>query len=249
MTHSHPLFLFSAAAYFSYLWNIKIIRTMHTLRKLLAIAAAAVSFQIAASAQHVNVKGIVSDEAGEAIPGVFIYTGEHLLGTTDLDGGFDISVPAKNVIRFSGSGFATIETKVSRKSVYKVVMARDSEDIAYGKRRRSQILGSVARISGADLRQVQEADVISALRGRIPGVRIGEARPGDQLDIIIRGQKSLSASEQPLIVLDGIPFMGSLSDIPQDAVKSVTVLKDASETVAYGSRGANGVILIVTRVE
>lgn len=222
---------------------------IRSLKRLFAVSATALLIQISAFAQHVNVKGIVSDEAGEAIPGVFVYTGEYLLGTTDVDGGFDISVPAKNVIRFVGSGFSTIETKVSKKSVYKIVMARDTEDIAYGKRKKSQILGSVTRISGADLQQVQEADVISALRGRIPGVRIGEARPGDQLDIIIRGQKSLTASEQPLIVLDGIPFMGSLSDIPQDAVKSVTILKDASETVAYGSRGANGVILIVTREE
>lgn len=222
---------------------------IHLYKKLFAVLFAASMVNVAAFAQHVNVKGIVSTEEGDAIPGILVYTGENLLGSTDIDGAFDLYVPAKTVIRFEGSGYGTIETKVNKKSVYTVVMVKDTEDIAYGKRKKSQILGSVTRISGADLQQVQEADVISALRGRIPGVRIGETRPGDQLEIIIRGQKSLTASEQPLIVLDGIPFMGSLSDIPQNAVKSVTVLKDASETVAYGSRGANGVILITTREE
>lgn len=222
---------------------------IHTVKKLFAVSVAALFFHATAFAQHVNVKGIVSNEDGDAIPGIFVYAGENLLGTTDIDGAFDIFVPAKTMIRFSGTGYASIETKVSKKSVYTIVMVKGTQEIAYGTRKKSQILGSVTKVSGSDLRQVQEADVIAALRGRIPGVRIGGGGPGDQLMIIIRGQKSLSASEQPLIVLDGIPFMGNLSDIPQDAVKSVTVLKDASETVVYGSRGANGVILITTREE
>ena len=202
---------------------------------------------LTAFAQHVNIKGIVSNEDGDAIPGIFVYAGENLLGTTDVDGAFDIFVPSKTIISFSGTGYGTLTTKVKRKSVYTIVMVKDKEDIAYGTRKKEHILGSVTKVSASQLSQVQEADVISALRGRIPGVKIGGGGPGEQLQIIIRGQKSLSASEQPLIVLDGIPFMGNLSDIPQGDVKSVTILKDASETVAYGSRGANGVILITTR--
>ena len=220
---------------------------IHNIRLIIVLSVASFFVSVAAFAQHVNVKGIVSNEDGDAIPGIFVYAGDNLLGATDIDGAFDIFVPAKTIVRFSGSGYAPIETKVNKKSVYTIVMVKETEEIAYGTRKKSQVLGSVTKVSGADLRQVQEADIISALRGRIPGVIIGGGGPGAELQILIRGQKSLTASEQPLIVLDGIPFMGTLSDIPQDAVKSVTVLKDASETVVYGSRGANGVILITTR--
>ena len=220
---------------------------IHNIRRIIVLSVASFFVSVAAFAQHVNVKGIVSNEDGDAIPGIFVYAGDNLLGATDIDGAFDIFVPAKTIVRFSGSGYAPIETKVNKKSVYTIVMVKEAEEIAYGTRKKSQVLGSVTKVSGADLRQVQEADIISALRGRIPGVIIGGGGPGAELQILIRGQKSLTASEQPLIVLDGIPFMGTLSDIPQDAVKSVTVLKDASETVVYGSRGANGVILITTR--
>jgi TonB-dependent starch-binding outer membrane protein SusC len=120
--------------------------------------------------------------------------------------------------------------------------------IGYGTQRKESVTGSVVSISGATLREVPSSNVTQALQGRLAGVDIAQTstRPGSVMQIRIRGQRSLSGDNNPLIVLDGIPFMGSLNDINPNDIKSIDVLKDASATAIYGARGANGVILITT---
>jgi TonB-linked SusC/RagA family outer membrane protein len=120
--------------------------------------------------------------------------------------------------------------------------------IGYGTQRREAVTGSVANIGGEKLNQIAATNAAQALQGRVAGVLMTQtsSKPGAEMQIRIRGQRSLSASNDPLIVLDGIPFMGQLSDINPADIKSMDILKDASATAIYGSRGANGVIIITT---
>jgi TonB-linked SusC/RagA family outer membrane protein len=120
--------------------------------------------------------------------------------------------------------------------------------IGYGTQRREAITGSVASMRGEVLRDVAATNISTALQGRIAGVEMTQtsSKPGAAMEIRVRGTRSLSASNDPLIVLDGIPFAGTLNDIDPNSINSVDILKDASATAIYGSRGANGVILITT---
>ncbi len=120
--------------------------------------------------------------------------------------------------------------------------------IGYGTQRKEAVTGSVATVKGDVLREVPTANITQALQGRTAGVDISQtsSKPGATMQIRIRGARSLTGTNDPLIVLDGIPFVGSLSDISSNDIKSIDILKDASATAIYGSRGANGVILVTT---
>lgn len=120
--------------------------------------------------------------------------------------------------------------------------------IGYGQQKKEAVTGSVSSLSGSALKEVPSANISEALQGRLPGVEIGRlsSKPGAEQQIRIRGTRSLTASNDPLIVLDGIPFAGSLADVNPNDIKSLDILKDASATAIYGSRGANGVIIITT---
>ncbi|WP_144280941.1 SusC/RagA family TonB-linked outer membrane protein [Chryseobacterium echinoideorum] len=120
--------------------------------------------------------------------------------------------------------------------------------IGYGTQRKEAVTGSVSTVKGNALREVPSANITQALQGRAAGVDISQTstKPGAPMQIRIRGTRSLTGDNNPLIVLDGIPFVGSLSDISSSDIKSIDILKDASATAIYGSRGANGVILVTT---
>ena len=113
---------------------------------------------------------------------------------------------------------------------------------------RKRVTGSVANMKGEDLRSVPAANVSQSLQGRVAGVQMQQtsSKPGSVMQIRIRGTRSLTADNDPLVVLDGIPFAGSIADINPSDIKNVDILKDASATAIYGSRGANGVLLITT---
>ncbi len=144
------------------------------------------------------------------------------------------------------SGLAYAQTKkdtvVKEKKIEEVVV------IGYGTQRKESVTGSVATVKGDALRDVPSANITQALQGRTAGVDISQTstKPGAAMQIRIRGTRSLTGDNNPLIVLDGIPFVGSLSDISSSDIKSIDILKDASATAIYGSRGANGVILVTT---
>ena len=120
--------------------------------------------------------------------------------------------------------------------------------VGYGTQRKESVTGSVASMKGDIIREMPAPNITQALQGRVAGVDLEQtdSKPGSTLQIRIRGTRSLTANNDPLIVLDGIPFAGSIGDISTDDIKSVDILKDASATAIYGSRGANGVILITT---
>lgn len=120
--------------------------------------------------------------------------------------------------------------------------------IGYGTARKSDVTGSIASVSGDKLSEMPATNITYALQNRIAGVDMQQtsSQPGASMQIRVRGTRSLNASNDPLVVLDGIPFMGSISDINPSDIKSMDILKDASSTAIYGSRGANGVILITT---
>ena len=144
----------------------------------------------------------------------------------------------------SGLAYAQVkkDTVPKEKRIEEVVM------IGYGAQKKEAVTGSVASLSGNAIKEVPSANITDAIQGRLPGVDIGRTstKPGAVQQIRIRGERSLTGSNDPLIVLDGIPFVGSLGDISPSDIKTLDILKDASATAIYGSRGANGVILITT---
>src|SRR2546426_1069158 len=121
--------------------------------------------------------------------------------------------------------------------------------VGYGTQARKDVTGSVTSVSGGDVTAVPKANAVDALKGRVPGVDILTTgnKPGDGISIRVRGERSLTASNDPLYVLDGIPMSGGIGDLNPNDIESIEVLKDASATAIYGSRGASGVVLITTR--
>ena len=206
-------------------------------------------------AQNVNVTGTISDVNGEPVIGAAVQVQNTTQGVvTGVDGTYSISVPRNAVLEVSSMGFRTQVIPVDGRSLIDVILEEDTEAleatvvIGYGTARRSDVTGSIASVGGETLRAIPANDITRAIEGRVAGVEMTQtnSKPGSSMQIRIRGQRSLSASNDPLIVLDGMPFMGSLSDISPSDIKSLDILKDAASTAIYGSRGANGVIMITT---
>ncbi len=210
---------------------------------------------VCASAQNIAVKGVVKDTSGEPIIGASVLEKGTTNGIiTDLDGNFSLQAKKGSVLVVSFIGYKTQEVTVNSVQSLKITLLEDSKTldevvvIGYGTQRKEAVTGSVASMRGDDLRQIPTGNVTAALQNRVAGVEMTQtsSKPGAGMQIRIRGVRSLSASNDPLIVLDGIPFAGSINDIDPNSIKSLDILKDASATAIYGSRGANGVILITT---
>ena len=209
-----------------------------------------------AIAQNTTVKGKVTDNAGNAIPGVNIIVKGSTTGvTTDADGTYALEVPSDDaVLVFSFIGFETAEVAVNNRVSIDVILTENVNTlneivvIGYGTQRQEAVTGSVVSIQSSQISEVPSPNLSQALQGRLAGVDMAQSssKPGATMQIRIRGTRSLNASNDPLIVLDGIPFAGSITDINPNDVKSVDILKDAASTAIYGSRGANGVLLITT---
>ena len=214
--------------------------------------ASAATESVASVQQTKQVTGQVNDSQGPLIGATVMEKGTNNGTVTDFDGKFSLNVSAGATLVVSYVGYVSQEVKAS--DGMNVTLKEDGHIvnevvvIGYGTQRREAVTGSVANIGGEKLNQVAATNAAQALQGRVAGVLMTQtgSKPGDEMQIRIRGQRSLSASNDPLIVLDGIPFMGSLSDINPADIKSMDILKDASATAIYGSRGANGVIIITT---
>lgn len=215
-----------------------------------------VFFSLPASAQdNIRIQGKVTDEGGTPVPGASISVKGLSIGTNaDNQGNFTITAPANATLIISSVTFATQEVPVNNRQSITIKLATDTKTetevivVGYGTQRKEAVTGSVVSISGEKMRDVPAPNISQALQGRLPGVEIAQTstKPGSNMQIRIRGTRSLSADNNPLVVLDGIPFPGSLADINPNDIKSIEILKDASATAIYGSRGANGVILITT---
>ena len=202
-----------------------------------------------------SVKGTVSDGSGEPIIGASVrVVGTNTGVITDINGQFNVNAASNARLSVSYVGYVTQEVNVGGRQNIDIVLSEDNTTlndvvvIGYGTQRREAVTGSVANVNGEKLNQIAATNAAQALQGRVAGVLMTQtsSKPGAEMQIRIRGQRSLTASNDPLIVLDGIPFMGQLSDINPTDIKSMDILKDASATAIYGSRGANGVILITT---
>ena len=210
----------------------------------------------AATASAQNLRGGVNGTDGEPIIGASVVIDGTTLGTsTDLNGEFALNVPnAKTaVMTVSFLGYTTQSIPVNGRSRIDVVLAEDSQTlddvvvIGYQTVKRKDLTGSVASVTGKDVSVMPVSNVAQALQGKLPGVNVTtqDGRPDATVSIRVRGGGSISQSNEPLVLIDGIP--GTISDVPADQVASIDVLKDASSTAIYGARGANGVILISTK--
>ena len=206
-------------------------------------------------AQNIMVKGIVKDNFGEPVIGANVTEKGTTNGMiTDLDGNFSLTVQKNATLVISYIGYVTQEIAIKGNTNLNIILKEDSKAleevvvIGYGTARKSDVTGSIASVGGDKLQEMPSTNITYALQNRVAGVDMTQtsSQPGATMQIRIRGTRSLTASNDPLVVLDGIPFMGNLSDINPGDIKSMDILKDASSTAIYGSRGANGVILITT---
>ncbi len=202
----------------------------------------------------VEVSGQVTDEDGSPLPGANVLEKGTTNGTTtDVNGNFNLSVMgSSSVLVFSFIGYTTQEVSVGTRTSFTVQLQPDMRTLSevvvvgYGTVKRSDLTGAVSSVKAADLTAYPAIDAIQALQGRAAGVSISATNgaPGAEMKVRIRGGTSINASSDPIFVVDG--FVGAALPPPED-IESIEVLKDASATAIYGSRGANGVIMVTTK--
>lgn len=204
-----------------------------------------------------RISGIVRDPSGEPLIGVNIRIKSSTIGTiSDNTGHFQFdNLPDKSILQFSYVGYSTTERIVGKNSLLEVTLqetAKTLEEIVvigYGTVSKSDVTGALASVSTRQIEAIPVKDITSALQGNAAGVDVGNtsAQPGTLPQIRIRGNRSITAGNEPLYVLDGIPLTGGIAEISPGDIESMEVLKDASATAIYGSRGANGVILVTSK--
>jgi TonB-linked SusC/RagA family outer membrane protein len=208
-------------------------------------------------AQEKLIKGKIIDESGFPIPGASLaIKGTTKGSTTDMDGNYSISAKPGDIIIFTYLGYKPIEQKVTESNTYNISLVPTQAElnevvvIGYGTQKKSDVTGAVVSVSAEVLTNRPVNNALEALQGKAAGVDIKSSeRPGTIGSVRIRGNRSLTASNSPLYVVDGVPLMSSSSIEtlnPRD-IESIDILKDASATAIYGSRGANGVIIVTTK--
>lgn len=204
-----------------------------------------------------TVSGTITDDKGESLPGVtVIVKGTTAGATTNANGEYSLSVPeGGTTLVISSIGYEKKEVPVGTGGRVNVRLATEAQAlnevqvVGYGVQKKSQVTGAISSVNEQALRDVPVANVGQALQGRAAGITISSngTSPGQAPTIRIRGNRSFSGSNDPLLVVDGVPYDGSLNDLNPDDLAGVEVLKDASSTAIYGARGANGVILVTTK--
>ncbi|MBP9998694.1 MAG: SusC/RagA family TonB-linked outer membrane protein [Bacteroidales bacterium] len=226
--------------------------------KRIKVILSAVMMMVSASAfAQITVNGTVTDTKGEPLVGATVYTKDARTGTaSDLEGKWQLkNVGKDDIIVASLVGYHTAEQPCNGNSVVNFVLESDSEMleetivVAYGVQKKSSFVGAATQVSGEKLEKMQSTNISKGLEGAISGVQISSSSgsPGSGASIHVRGIGSISASQSPLIIVDGVPYEGSLNSIPQQDIESITVLKDAAANSMYGARGSNGVIMITTK--
>jgi len=214
-----------------------------------------VALVLPVKAQHI-VKGRVTNEAGQGVPNASItIKGTNTGVSSSSTGTFEISAPSNAILVISSVGYAPKEMNVNSQSTLNISLGASGSDldqvvvVGYGTQRRKDVTGSIVSVGEKALDEVPAVNLTTALQGRAAGVDIARTgvRPGSAGQIRIRGNRSLSATNDPLIVVDGMPFGGSINDLNIDDIANIDILKDASATAIYGSRGSNGVIIITTK--
>lgn len=208
-------------------------------------------------AQEKKVSGIVTDQSRLSIPGVnVVIKGTNKGVSTDIDGKYSLSVSKGETLIFSFLGFTSIEQKIGDANSYNITLQAENTllneivVVGYGTQKKSDVTGSVVSVSAEELSARPVTNALQALQGKAAGVDITSSeRPGTIGSVRIRGNRSLSASNDPLYVVDGVPLMSksSIETLNPRDIESIDILKDASATAIYGSRGANGVIIVTTK--
>ena len=223
----------------------------------LFLAALSALLSLAASAQDITVTGTVTDAStGEGIPFASVIIKGTAQGVAaDADGYYAIDAPADGTLEFSSIGYMTAEAAIDGKTFVNVSLEPDNEFIdetivvAYGVQKKSSFVGAAEQISGEKLQSMSSSNISKSLEGAVAGLQTSSSSgtPGSSANIIIRGLGSGSAEQSPLLVVDGVPYEGSLNSIASNDIESITVLKDAAANSMYGARGSNGVIIITTK--
>ena len=203
-----------------------------------------------------SVTGTVKDKTGEPMIGVSIIVDGTTNGAvSDLDGNFTIAnVPETGILKFSYVGYKDQKVSVSGKSQLDITLEEDAMGldeivvVGYGTMKKKDLTGAVASIKQDDIAQVAAPNALQAMQAKVPGLDLvsGDGQAGSAVSITLRGNRSITASNSPLIIVDGVEYGGSL-DIPANDIESMDILKDASSTAIYGTKGANGVIIITTK--
>ncbi len=204
---------------------------------------------------------VISSDDGEGLPGVTVLVKGTTIGAaTDINGNFSINTGNGATLVFSSVGYTTKEVAVGNQSVINLTLVADVQSLSevvvvgYGTQKKSDLTGSVVSVRGEDLTQIPVTNAIEVLQGKVPGLDLTKAsgQAGAGLNFTLRGNRSVKGN-QPLVIVDGIPYGDPMSgnpdflDVNPNDIASVEVLKDAAATAIYGSRGANGVILITTK--
>ncbi|GGZ41103.1 SusC/RagA family TonB-linked outer membrane protein [Echinicola pacifica] len=202
------------------------------------------------------ISGQVTDNTGESIPGAnVIVKGTSNVTVTDLEGNFKINAAPTDILIFSFIGYATQEIPVGNKNQFNVVLEEDLKQldefvvVGYGTQKKSHVTGAVSKLQDERLGEIPVTQADQALQGKIAGVQIQNttSEAGVSPSIRVRGNASIGASNEPLVVVDGYPTPDGLSFINPNDIESIEVLKDAASAAIYGSRGANGVIIVTTK--
>ena len=232
------------------------------MKKKLFLLTVALLSAVAVLAQPRQISGKVADSNGEPLIGVGIIVKGTTTGTmTDVDGAFSLNVPADAILEISSIGYVSQEIPVGNRNTFNIVMEVDNEllegtvVIGYGTVKRSNFTGSVSSVNVAEsaVANIPKTNALDMLRGLAPGLSMSQSGiAGAAPNLQVRGQRSISATSnpsvaQPLIVLDGVIFKGSINDIDPTTIESMSVLKDATSLASYGSQAANGVIMITSK--
>lgn len=203
-----------------------------------------------------TIKGVINDEQGETIIGAsVIIKGEDTGTTSGMDGRFTLEAPEGAILVISYIGYHTQEVKVRKRSLLRVVLKEDNQlldevvVVGYGTVKKSDLTGAVSGVSNRQYKNQPVQRVENILQGRTPGVEVTatSGMPGASMKVRVRGTTSINKSSDPLYVIDGIISSSGLDGINPSDIQSMEILKDASSTAIYGSRGSNGVILITTK--
>ncbi|MDR3219451.1 MAG: TonB-dependent receptor [Dysgonamonadaceae bacterium] len=225
--------------------------------KLIVIVCLLFCSGIYGMAQDIPIKGTVTDVSGEPLLGVSIRIPGTQTGiSTDVSGAYVISVPnTEAVLQFSYIGFITKSIKVGNQRIIDVILEEDPKTldevvvVGYGTVKKSDVTGALTRIGEKEISAMPVQNPLQAMQGKMAGIDItSNQRPGEIGSIRIRGERSLTASNGPLYVVDGIPMQGAgIETLNSNDIENIDVLKDASATAIYGSRGANGVVIVTTK--
>jgi len=226
-------------------------------RKIILLLAFLFTGLFLANAQDIQVNGFVKDSKGEPLPGVSVkLMGTAKVTSTSAKGAFLISVPATGTLIFKSIGFIAKQLPVNNRQQIEVTLEDDHTNldeivvVGYGSVKKSDLTGSVSSIGSKDIKATPVASLSQAIQGRAAGVRVSQSSnaPGGGMNIRIRGGNSIQGGNEPLYVIDGYPLYNENGPgINPNDIESMEILKDASAAAIYGSRGANGVIIITTK--